>query len=112
MKSHVFAILITIFLAFAAVAGDYFLKVASSTKSPFANWNFVGGLAIYSLSAFGLVLVMPHLKLAYIGVLYCLTMILCLCILGTFFFNESLRPREWLGVGLAVASLLLLSRMA
>src|SRR5690606_34254806 len=112
MKSHVIAILITVLLAIAAVAGDYFLKVASSSKSPFASWNFVGGLSIYSLSAFGLVLVMPHLKLAYIGVLYCITMILCLCLLGTLFFNESLRPKEWLGVGFAIASLLLLSRMA
>ncbi len=113
MKSHVIAILITILLALAAVVGDYFLKVASSSKSPFINWSFVVGLLIYSLSAFGLVLVMPHLKLAYIGVLYCLTMVLCLCLLGTFFFNESLRPKEWLGVGLAIISLMLLSsRMA
>lgn len=111
MKAHAVAILITVLLAVAAVAGDYFLKIASSSKSPFWNWNFAGGFMIYGLSAFGLVLVMPHLKLAYIGVLYCLTMVLCLCFVGTFFFNESLRPKEWLGVALAVSSLLLLSRM-
>ncbi len=112
MKPHAIAILITVLLALGAVAGDYFLKVASSNKLPFLNWNFAVGLVIYGLSAFGLVLVMPHLKLAYIGVWYCLTMVLFLCLVGALFFNESLRPKEWLGVGLAVVSLLLLSRIA
>lgn len=111
MKAQAIAICITILLAVAAVAGDYFLKMASSNKAPFLNWHFAGGLMIYSLSAFGLVLVMPHLKLAHLGVWYCLTMILCLCLLGSLFFDESLQPKEWLGVGLAFVSLMLLSRI-
>lgn len=106
------AILITVTLALIAVAGDYFLKVASSSESVFLNWSFLIGFLIYGLSAFGLVLVMPHLKLAYIGVIYCLTMVLSLCLLGSVFFGESLRLSEWLGVGLAVVSLLLLYRIA
>lgn len=110
MKGHLFPIIITVLLAGVAVAGDYFLKLASSCKSPFLNLNFAIGLGIYGLSAFGLVLVMPHLKLAYLGVWYCLTMVLCLCLLGSLTFDESLRPKEWLGVGFAVVSLLLLSR--
>lgn len=110
MKDHVVPILITVLLAVAAVAGDYFLKMASSSKQQFLNWHFGVGFAIYGLSAFGLVLVMPHLKLAHIGVWYCVTMMLCLCILGSVFFGESLQPKEWVGVGMAVISILLLSR--
>lgn len=101
------AVLITVFLALVAVASDGFLKVASESPRPFANWHFVAGFLIYGLTAFGWVIVMPHLKLAYIGVIFCLTMVLGLCALG-FYFGETLQPREWLGVGLAVASLVLL----
>lgn len=97
-------------LAVAAVAGDYFLKMASSNKTPFQNWQFFAGLGIYSMSAIGLVLVMPHLNLAQLGVWYSITMILCLCLLGTVVFGESMRPREWIGVGMALVSLVLLSR--
>ena len=53
-----------------------------------------------------------HLKLAHIGVFYSLTIVRSLCLLGVTVFDESLRPTEWLGVGLAIASLLLLYRVA
>ncbi len=112
MSNSAFAILITVLIALAGVAGDYFIKVASQSNSPFLNRQFLLGLIIYGLTAFGWVLVMPHLKLAHIGVLYSLTIVLSLCILGVLVFDETLRPTEWLGVGLAIASLLLLHRVA
>lgn len=112
MKAHVIAVLITVLLAVAAVAGDYFLKLASSHKSPFTSWQFGVGMLIYGLSAVGLVCVMPHLNLAHLGAWYCVTMVLCLAILGTTVFGESLNLREWVGVGLAVVSLVLLSRLS
>jgi drug/metabolite transporter (DMT)-like permease len=112
MSPTLIAILLTVFLALAAVAGDYFLKVASKSTSPFLNWNFLLGLLIYGLSAFGWVAIMPNLKLAYIGVVFCLTMVLCLCFVGLFAFDESLTGREWLGVCLALISLVLLYRVA
>lgn len=99
--------LITVLLALAAVAGDGFLKVASESPRPFLCWQFLAGFLIYGLTAFGWVVVMPHLKLAYIGVIFCLTMVLSLCILGLF-FGEKLNSTEWLGIGLAAASLILL----
>ncbi|MCB1085860.1 MAG: transporter [Verrucomicrobiae bacterium] len=112
MKSPAIAIFLTFLLSFFAVVGDYFLKVASNLESPFRNWQFLTGFLIYGLSAFGWVFVMPHLKLAYIGVFLALTMVLSLCFLGIIFFDESLSQKEWLGVGLAIASLLLLYRVA
>lgn len=51
---------------------------------------------------------MPHLKLAYIGVIYSLTVVLSLCLVGALFFDEQLKPSEWLGVGLAITSMVLL----
>lgn len=108
MKSSTLSILVTILLALAVAVSDYFLKNASSSSSPFLNRNFFIGLAIAAASTFGWVLVMPHLKLAYIGVIYSLTVVLALCLVGAIFFGEHLKASEWLGVGLAIASMLLL----
>ncbi|MBP6783597.1 MAG: hypothetical protein KA152_07380 [Verrucomicrobiales bacterium] len=112
MKASSIAIIVTILLALAVPVSDYFLKIASSSQSPFLNRHFVIGLLITALCSFGWVMVMPHLKLAYIGVIYSLTVVLSLAIVGTVFFDETLKPAEWLGVGLAITSLLLLYRVA
>lgn len=106
------AFFITVGLALASVAGDYFIKIASTSSSPVYNLHFLAGLLIYAMTAFGWVVVMPHLKLAYIGVVFSLAIVLGLCLLGVFFFQESLRPSEWLGVGLAIVSIILLHRLA
>lgn len=112
MKSSAIAIIVTIILALAVAVTDYFLKIASASSSPFLNRNFLIGLLITVLCTFGWVLVMPHLKLAYIGVIYSLTVVLSLAVVGTVFFDETLKPSEWLGVGLAITSLFLLYRVA
>lgn len=111
MKSSSTAILVTILLALAVAVSDYFLKIASNTKSPFLNWNFFVGLMITFFCTFGWVLVMPHLKLAYIGVIYSLTVVLSLCLVGALFFDEQLKFWEWIGVGLAITSMALLHRV-
>jgi multidrug transporter EmrE-like cation transporter len=39
--------------------------------------------------------------------------VLSLCLVGALFFDEQLKPAEWIGVGLAIASMVLLyQRMA
>ena len=112
MRGSSIAILVTVFLALLVAVSDYYLKHASTASHPFLNRNFVIGLIITALCSFGWVLVMPHLKLAYIGVIYSLTVVLSLCLVGTVFFGETLKVSEWVGVGLAVTSLLLLYRVA
>jgi small multidrug resistance pump len=113
MKASTISILVTILLALAVAASDYFLKHASESQSPFLTRNFFIGLLIAMASTFGWVLVMPHLKLAYIGVIYSLTVVLSLALVGAAFFGEHLDTKEWLGVGLAISSMLLLyQRMA
>jgi small multidrug resistance pump len=113
MKTSTTSVLITIVLALAVAVSDYFLKNASASHSPFLNRNFFIGLLITMACTFGWVVVMPHLKLAYIGVIYSLTVVLSLCLVGALFFDEQLKPAEWIGVGLAIASMVLLyQRMA
>ena len=55
---------------------------------------------------------MKHLKLAVVGVVYSVAMIVLLTTVGAIGFGESLGPREIAGVILAVASIVLLMRFA
>ena len=93
------------------VVGDYFLKIAGISKNTDLRW-FILGVLIYALTAFGWFYAIRHLKLEYVGVIYSLSTVLLLTALGTFYFGESLSAREILGIGLAVASILLLARFA
>lgn len=105
-------IVITIGFSVVGVLGDYLLKLASDQKNPLRSGWFYVGFAVYASTAFGWVYVMRHLKLATIGVVYSVSMILLLAGLGTLVFREPLRSQEVVGLILAVASLVLLMRFA
>jgi drug/metabolite transporter (DMT)-like permease len=111
MKSSMISVLVTILLALVVMVSDYFLKHASSNASPFLNRNFFIAMAITTANSFGWVLVMPHLKPACSGVIHRLVVVLTLCLAGAAFFGEHLNAREWVGVGLAISSLLLYQPM-
>jgi small multidrug resistance pump len=112
MDKRFWAILIAILMSIVGVIGDSFLKRASSLERPLmSNW-FLAGLATFSLTAFGWVYAMRHLKLATIGVLYSVSTVLSLIFIGTVFFEESLDRYEILGIGLAIVSLVLLGRFS
>lgn len=112
MTPSTFAVLVTVLLALASVVGDYFLKVASQAASPVFNPHFAAGFAVYAATAFGWVYVMPHIKLAHIGVIFSLTVVLSLCLVAVVLFKEELSATEWVGIALAIVSLLLLQRVA
>ena len=105
-------ILVTIGFSAVGVLGDYLLKLASSRSAPLRSGWFYLGFAVYASTAFGWVYVMRHLKLATIGVVYSVSMILLLTAVGSIVFRESLKPAEVVGLILAVASLILLMRFA
>ncbi|HTK73751.1 MAG TPA: hypothetical protein VL371_00745 [Gemmataceae bacterium] len=92
------------------IVGDYFLKRASGEASPLMTGSFGIGLVLYSSTAFAWVYVMRHLKLATIGVVYSVCMILMLAAMGVFFFGETLDRYEVLGIVLAVGAIALLAR--
>lgn len=112
MPSHASAIFVVFLLSAAGVAGDYFLKLANDSDSPFTSRHFVLGTLIYASMAFGWVIVFRTLKFAHVGVYYSISTVLLLCLVGFFFFNETLKPMEIVGVCLALISLLLLARVA
>lgn len=110
MSNTTFAILVVVAFSALGVVGDYFLKIASSQDVALKSSAFYVGFAIYASTAFGWVYVMRHLKLATIGVVYSVSMILLLTAIGLFRFKESLSGYEVAGIAMAVASLVLLIR--
>lgn len=112
MEKSSIAILVTIGFSMFGVLGDYFLKLASGESVWFKSKWFYIGFAIYASTAFGWVFVMKHLKLATIGVVYSVSMILLLSVIGVVGFRESLSGYEVAGILMAIGSLVLLMRFA
>ncbi|HEY4232402.1 MAG TPA: hypothetical protein VGM76_03180 [Lacipirellulaceae bacterium] len=112
MPNSTLAILVTIAFSLIGVLGDYFLKLASEQPSSLRSPWFYVGFAFYASTAFGWVFVMKHLKLATIGVVYSVAMILLLTSVGIVFFRESLNYYEIAGLVMAIASLFLLMRFS
>ena len=112
MDKNALAVLVTIGFSILGVAGDYLLKLASASASPLRCRWFYLGFAVYASTAFGWVFVMRHLKLATIGVVYSVSMILLLTGIGVVIFREPLSRCEIAGLAMAIASLFLLIRFA
>lgn len=112
MDKRSLAVVVTIVFSLLGVLGDYFLKVASAHENSFKTKWFYVGFVVYSSTAFGWVFVMKHLKLATIGVVYSVSMVLLLTAMGVVFFRESLNYFEIAGLVMAIASLVLLVRFA
>jgi small multidrug resistance pump len=112
MGTKTIAVLVTFAFSVIGVVGDYFLKLASAREQPLRTGWFYLGFVLYASTAFGWVFVMRHLKLATIGVLYSVALVLLLTVIGVVLFRESLSYFEVVGIILAVASLVLLMRFA
>jgi drug/metabolite transporter (DMT)-like permease len=106
------ALLVAAGLAGLGVLADYFLKLASErdvvTRSP---WFWLG-LGVYAGMASGWVYVMRHLSFAEIGIVYSVTTVLLLTLVGVVVLRETLHGYEMLGATMALASLFLLARFA
>src|ERR1700733_2165795 len=112
MENRTLAVIVTIAFSVVGVVGDYLLKRASAAANPLRSGWFYVGFAVYASTAFGWVYVMRHLKLATVGVVYSVSMILLLTGIGVVFFREPLSAPEVVGLALAIAALVLLVRFA
>jgi drug/metabolite transporter (DMT)-like permease len=106
------AVLVTIAFSVVGVCGDYFLKLASAEPRALGSKWFALGFAVYASTAFGWVYVMQHLKLATIGVVYSVSMVLLLTAVGIVFFREAVSACEVAGIAMAIGALILLVRFA
>ncbi len=105
-------LVVTIAFSIIGVVGDYFLKLASEQRSPLFSVSFYLGFVLYASTAFGWVYVMRHLKLATIGAVYSISMILLLTGVGTIRFRQPLSAYEVVGLAMAIVALILLMRFA
>lgn len=109
MQGKALAVVVTIAFSLVGVLADYFLKIASTQEHSLRSPAFYIGFVVYASTAFGWLFVM---KLGTIGVLYSVTMILLLTIIGVVFFGEWMSYPQVTGLLLAIASLVLLVRFA
>ncbi len=112
MDKTFLALLVAIFLSAVGALADYFLKLASEKPNIVVNKWFVVAFVVYSSTIFGWVYVIKNMKLASVGVVYSVCMVLFLTFLGVVFFKERLSAKEIVGIALAIASLFLLVRFA
>lgn len=112
MSERLFALLLTVAIGAVCVACDYLLKKASLLPRPFLTRDFWMGFTGYALTAFAWVFVLQRIKLATIGAIYSLTLIILLAVVGTLLFGEKLNQVEILGLILACISVFLLARFA
>jgi multidrug transporter EmrE-like cation transporter len=112
MESKTLAIVVTMVFSVIGVVGDYFLKLASAQERSLTAPSFYVGFVVYASTAFGWVFVMKHLKLATVGVVYSISMIVLLTVIGAVGFRESLNVYEIAGIFMAIGALILLMRFA
>jgi small multidrug resistance pump len=105
-------LVVTVAFSVVGVVGDYLLKLASEQRAPLRSGWFYLGFAVYASTAFGWVYVMRHLKLATIGAVYSVSMILLLTGVGVAAFRQPLNAYEVAGLAMAIGSLVLLMRFA
>jgi multidrug transporter EmrE-like cation transporter len=105
-------LIVTVSFSIVGVVGDYLLKLASEQRAPLKSGWFYVGFAVYASTAFGWVYVMRHLKLATIGAVYSVSMILLLTGVGVVVFRQPLCAHEVAGLAMAIGSLVLLMRFA
>ena len=110
MNNTALAVLVTFAFSVIGVVGDYYLKLASAKDESLKSPAFYIGFVLYASTAFGWVFVMKHLKLATVGVLYSVSMVLLLTAICIVRFKEPLNGYEIAGLAMAVGSLLLLAR--
>lgn len=99
-------ILLTIF----TVEGDYFLKKASTHASRFLNIDFLIGILIYASTAFVWVIIYKSTKFSISGVLYSIISLLVFVIIGMTMFGDKLSKLEYIGIAMALSSILILQR--
>lgn len=110
MNSILISVTVGIGLSLVTALADAFIKHASLQKA-FSGWKWlVIGAIIYGATALGWFFVMRKFKLSTAVVLYSVSLIIFLTLIGVFYFKEKISPVEIFGIVLAITSLIILSK--
>ena len=109
---HILWAAVAMLLSFIGVVGDYFVKLSS--KGPrYIEWRWLCvGAAIYASTALGWFFPLKHSQLAALGVIYGVSTVLFLALMGLIYFKQTLYPSEVIGMIFGIISLILLVRFA
>lgn len=92
-----------ILLALLTVSGDYFVIMSIKKPEMMAVLLF-GGVFLYGITAFGWRYMFQNTSIAAAAVLYSSLTTILMVLLGVLVFKEVLSVRTVLGVGLAIAA--------
>lgn len=92
------------------VGGDYLIKLATGHRAGMASMFFVAGALLYALSAIGWFHLMRSHSLTWIAVSYSAATLIFLATLGVVVFDEVLRGRDVVAVGMALGAVVLINQ--
>lgn len=110
MNFYVF--IIAIMLALITAGGDFLVKKGALHGGLSGNWWLIAGALVYALTAFGWYYILKHIKLSSSVVIYSLSLLIIVVLISVFYFKERISPAEYLGIALAMASIVILYRFA
>ena len=96
--------IVVLFSAMTVVA-DVLIKKAAD-QNHLGSIFFIGGAAIYGLSAFGWFYALRSMKLATLGGVYSLSTVVMIALAGVFIFGEKLSLLEYAVLTIAVLAIL------
>ena len=100
--------LVLLAIVITQIGGDYFIKIASARPDGLVSIEFTVGVILYGATALGWYFLMKNHSLAEIGVVYSASTILLLATLGYFVFHENVGPRQFVGLTLAILSVIVM----
>ena len=105
-------VLLLIAVTGLTVAGDYCIKLASAHTGGLTRPIFIVGAIFYGLPAVGWFFLMRTHSLAAVGAFYAAANVIIMAALGTVVFKETFGVREFIGVSLAVASVVVMTEQS
>jgi len=108
-----YAFILAVALSLVTVLGDYCVKMSSLRPSLESLKWLIPGALIYAASAFGWFYIFTQkMKFSTAAVVYAVIVIVFHVLLSVFYFHEKIHPVEFIGIGFALISLIILVRFA
>lgn len=111
MSNFTYGYVFCLFCALVVIVGDYLIKRAADDDLSLASAVFAAGLGLYAVSAVLWYFAMRNITLGQAGVAFSMFTLIALCLMGVVFFDERLLGREALGIGFALVSMALMTRI-
>jgi len=100
-------IFLVLILTGMLLSGDYLIKYAVGKVNPVPYLISAG--IMWCLSIYGWYITVQYNRIAIVGILFAMFSLIGTTCIGVFGFGERLSVSEWVGLGMALAALVLLS---